>query len=436
MEHLTQKQCADYSQSRLTSWELFAVTDHLSECETCRQLLQTMLNIDDAFLGFHSEIFESSNGSAGPVASSHLSSEQAAGYVDKDLSADELQTARDHLMSCELCNLAIKDLQTFRNEIAPSVDHEYKPARIASRASWWQRTVHTFPAWFQSPVPVVSAALALLVFAGVGWMIWRNWSGQVPAQEIAALPSSSPEMPLPQPAPSQQPPEQVTAKLHLNDGGRQLTLDQNGSLTGAEDLPATYQTLIKKALSSGRIERSSQLNGLSRPASSLMSSDKTGASFSVKEPVGNVLLSDRPTFRWSRLEGASSYFVEVYDNKFQLILQSPSITVESWTTNHSLPRGAIYNWQVRAVKNGEEITSPRPPAVQAKFRVLDQTRATQIAKAKQATPPSRLSLALLYADAGLFDESAEQLRQLQRENPNAGIVSNLLRQVQSFKRRR
>ena len=37
----------------------------------------------------------------------------------------------------------------------------------------------------------------------------------------------------------------------LNDGDRVLTLDQDGKLSGADELPRRYQNLLKKALSTG-----------------------------------------------------------------------------------------------------------------------------------------------------------------------------------------
>jgi len=166
-----------------------------------------------------------------------------------------------------------------------------------------------------------------------------------------------------------------------------------------------------------------------------MSSDQAGTGFSIKEPAGTILLTDRPTFRWSRLEGAGGYVVEVFDERFQLILQSSSLTGDSWTATQSLPRGAVYNWQVKATKDGDEITSPRPPAAQAKFRVLDQARTAEIESVRRTTPVSHLTLALLYADAGLLKEAEAELRQLQKENPDSEFVKNLLQQVRSLMRR-
>jgi hypothetical protein len=89
---------------------------------------------------------------------------------------------------------------------------------------------------------------------------------------------------------------------------------------------------------------------------------------------------------------------------------------------------------VKAIKAGEEITAPRPPAPQAKFRVLDQAKANELARARRTHASSHLTLGLLYADAGLLREAEQEFRLLQRANPNSDLARNLLRQVQSLRR--
>ncbi|HEX5875556.1 MAG TPA: hypothetical protein VFY60_12990, partial [Pyrinomonadaceae bacterium] len=223
-------------------------------------------------------------------------------------------------------------------------------------------------------------------------------------------------------------PERVVV-AQVNDGGRVLTLDQEGKLSGADDLPSSYQNLLAKALSTQRIEKSSQLQGLTRPPSSLMGTDNQTDRFVVLAPAGTVLLTDKPAFRWSTLEGATGYVVEVYDDQFKLVATSPQLPDASWTT--TLARGRVYSWQVKALKDGQEFTSPRPPAPQAKFRILDQAKANELARARRAHGNSHLTLALLYADAGLIQEAEQQLRLLRRANPNSPIARALLRSLQS-----
>jgi hypothetical protein len=220
----------------------------------------------------------------------------------------------------------------------------------------------------------------------------------------------------------------------LNDGKAALTLDQEGKLSGAEGLPRAYQNMLKEALIDQRIEKSLQLKGLARPSSSLMSTDKDKSEFSLVEPVAKVLMTNHPTFRWSPMEGATGYVVEVYDSQFNLVIASPQIDSHSWASPQSLSRGNIYGWQVKAIKDGQEITSPRPPAPQARFRILDQAKANELAKARRVYASSHLTLGLLYAEAGLLKEAEQELRMLQKANPDSEIARRLLRQVQALRR--
>ena len=432
IEHLTQKQVEDYCQQQLRVAELLSVSDHLGECEACRLQIECAMNGDAAFFALRSEVF----GEAAAISSphpvrEHLTAEQTVWYVDRNLSGEELQMVADHLTLCEQCALAVDDLHAFRNQIAPSLDREYHPATVPSPTEgWWHRTVASLlPLFRRSPGLAFGAALTVLLLAVTGWLIWRTPREGEPKQEIADSPAppSQPAAPAPQPAP-------VPVVAELNDGEGQLTLDQEGKLSGADDLPPAYQSMLREALATRRIERSSQLKGLARPPSSLMSTDKQRSEFSVIEPVGKVVMSDRPTFRWSPMEGATVYVVEVYDSKFNLVAASPELTNHSWALPQSLARGKVYGWQVKAIKDGQEFTSPRPPAPQARFRILDQAKANELAKARRAYPSSHLALGLLYAEAGLLKEAEQELRLLQKANPDSEITRSLLSQVQALRR--
>ncbi|MGB7926440.1 MAG: zf-HC2 domain-containing protein [Pyrinomonadaceae bacterium] len=443
IEHLTQKQVEDFCRQQLRVAELLPVSDHLGECEACRQRLECAMNGDATFFALRSELFSRATEISSPrMARAHLSAEQMAGYVDRNLSGEEIQIVADHLTGCEQCALAVDDLRAFSNEIAPTLEREYHPAAVSPPTEgWWHLTVASLQTLFRkSPTPAFGAALAILLLAVTGWLIWRTLREREPRQEIAVAPAptSQPDQPSqpvppPQPEPSSQPaPMPVVAQL--NDGEGQLTLDHGGKLSGADGLPPAYRSMLKEALMTRRIERSSQLNGLARPSSPLMSTDKERSAFSVTGPVGEVLLTPRPTFSWSPMEGATAYVVEVYDSRFNPVAASPQLTKNSWTPPQSLARGGVYSWQVKAIKDGQEFESPRPPAPQARFRILDQAKANELQRARRAYPSSHLTLGLLYAEAGLLKEAEQELRLLRKANPGSEIARHLLNQIQALRR--
>ena len=429
MVHLTQNQIEDYCKHQLPAAEVLSVTDHLGTCDVCRTQIEAAANGDSAFFSLRSQVFED-----GLETGAHVTMDQTAAYVDRHLTGEDLRMVDDHLSHCEECVLAVTDLRAFRNELAPSLDREYRPATVPSPAAKSQRgwLASVVAPFRTSPVAAFGgAALAVLFLAVIAWLAWRT--PQEPEPQIANTPApASQPSALPQPE-SPQPAPATVVVAQLNDGSGVLTLDQQGKLSGADALPAAYQELVKKTLTSGRIERSSQLQGLTRPPSSLMGSENQKNGFAVLDPLGNVLLTDRPVFRWSAMEGATGYIVEVYDEKFMPVTSSPQLTVLAWST--TLPRGKVYSWQVKAMKDGQEITSPRPPAPQAKFRVLDQPKANELAKARRDHRSSHLTLGLLYADAGLLREAEQEFRLLQNANPNSELARTLLRQVQSLRQR-
>ncbi|HKG20980.1 MAG TPA: hypothetical protein VKC34_03710 [Blastocatellia bacterium] len=289
-----------------------------------------------------------------------------------------------------------------------------------------------------SPALAFGAALAVVFLAATGWLISRSLREKAPEQAAAAPSAPAPSAPSPLPVPSPPPtppPSPVTVVAQLNDGAGQLVLDEEGRLSGADDLPPPYRSRLKQALSTRRIERSSRLEGLARPPSSLMSSDDRKGDFSLTEPVAVVLMSDRPTFRWSQMQAATGYVVEVYDGKFNLAATSPQLSGQSWRPPQPLRRGELYAWQVKAIKDGLEYKSPRPPAPQARFRILDLAKANELAKARRAYASSHLTMGLLYAEAGLLKEAEHELRALQKANPRSEVARSLLAQVQALGRR-
>src|SRR6185295_19522707 len=108
-------------------------SDHLDLCQACRERVEAGLDVDAAFFALREEAFAEDGN-----ARAHLTSEQTAEYVDKNLSGEELPVVTDHLSSCEQCVFAVEDLRAFRNEIAPSLDREYGPTSVvpATPSSW------------------------------------------------------------------------------------------------------------------------------------------------------------------------------------------------------------------------------------------------------------------------------------------------------------
>jgi anti-sigma factor RsiW len=438
LKHLTQDQTEDYCRRKLSAKELLSVSDHLGMCDACRQQVERTLNSEAIFLTLQSELFaEAPETLPSLVERTHVTSEQIAQYVDGILRREELQWVKDHLTSCERCALAVDELRAFKDQVAPELNRKYHPASSpASTEREWLSWVASLPAnLMRSPSLAFGLPATVLLLVVAGWLTWQAGQKRDTKPESAVTRGSPPPITstsppsVPSTVPSGAPP--VVARL--NDGQYQIVLDGEGQLSGVDRLPVGYQRMLKDALTGQRLEKSPLLAGLNRPGSSLMSGDPQGNQFVVTEPVGKVILSDRPTFRWSSLEGATGYIVEVFDEKFKLVVASSRFMDHSWSPLKPLKRGRIYSWQVKALKEGQEFKSPRPPAPEAKFRILDQAEADELAQAQRDYASSHLTLGLLYAQAGLLDDAEQELRALQQRNPESAVVRELVVSVQTMR---
>ena len=279
-EHLTQNQIEDYGRQKLSAAELLAVSDHLDACEACRGQVEMAMGGEATFFAMRSEVF----GAESEVLFStairmHPTVEQIAGYVDGMPAGEELQVVEDHLTSCEQCVLAVNDLRAFKNQVAPTLSREYRPASVSATSESWRHRLHALlPSPFLRSPLAFSAALAVLLLMVTSWLVWRAQQKQEVNPEVAiatpqptSTPSATPPViPTVSPIPA---PDGATAPViaQLNDGGGPVMLDREGKLSGVDHLPPAYQRMVKETLTSQRLAKSSLLAGLNRPASSLMS---------------------------------------------------------------------------------------------------------------------------------------------------------------------
>jgi hypothetical protein len=420
-DHLTQTQIEDYSRRSLSAVDLLSVSDHLGLCDLCRRQVQRALNGDAVYLALRSELFDQTELFSSLTGRAHLTFEQIVGSVDATLAGEELQIVKDHLACCQQCALAVDDLRVFKDQIELELDRQDQPSseNVTSERHRWSMF------W---PKPLVfGSALAALLLVASGWMVWQalNRTKEEPRTALVT-PSPAPSISL---SPGTTPGGAEAIAL-LNDGAGQLRLDKAGRLSGVDRLPPAYQQMVKSALTNQEVEKSPLLTGLTPTSITPRGGDEDqGDRFPLIEPVRTLTLSDQPFFRWSRLKGAASYVVEIYDEEFDMVAASPRIIGQRWRTQQPLKRGGVYYWQVKAIKGGQELVSPRPPAPQAKFRILDEAKANELERARRDHASSHLLLGLLYAQAGLLDEAEEEFRALQKANPNSTIADRLLQQV-------
>lgn len=243
------------------------------------------------------------------------------------------------------------------------------------------------------------------------------------APKLTATPAATT---LPTPAESVSASPQANAPLVLHDGGRTLTLDATGHLTGTDGLSAAEQAALQRALTTGQIEwpetlqalHSAAANPPANPTNTTDAAQSWSTSQALQSPVNQVLADPHPVFRWKPLVGASSYRVTITDltDQGREVFTSYPRTSLRWSAPKPLTRGHLYRWQVTAQFEQQEIVAPTSNAPEVRFSILSQAQFNEMTRAQQKFADQHLPLALSYARLGLLREAEAELEALSAAN--------------------
>lgn len=425
-EHLSQIQLVGYGAKTLNPEELLAVDRHLASCDACHDRLARTL-VKDIDLSIEEPF--------------HLDYDQhLAPYVDGTANEIDREIIESHIAQCSACAEDIRDLQEFKQQpVSPSLQIERD-----IRVSPWQ--------WPQLWSPRLTAALVIaIVILGItaAVLLWTMNRTPQPVQQAGppgvdqqnppGVPGQSPDQLANKPSPDsraeQSPGSQRDEPLiALNDGGQPVTLDERGHSTGLESLPPDLRTTVENVLATRKLRMPPALGNLSESTGRLRGESEEQDAIVPLAPAGVVIESDRPTFRWRALEGASDYIVTVHDSKLRTVENSGPLAGAEWSIQKPLERGVTYSWQIRAVKDGKTVISPKPPAPEARFRVLDRNSMAALDNARRSNGSSHLAMGVAYWKYGLIEQAEREFEALVRANPDSRVASDLLRSLRALLR--
>ena len=433
-DHLTAQQLDRYRRKAMGPAEIIEALDHAATCVGCREQLAAKDQLRNAFIALGPAMYE-----PGHEGDLHLAPEQIAAYVDDEIDTVEREIAETHLELCRQCKAEVIDLKEIKD--AMSIPSTERP--VGRRAAGLD--VRSGGLWSTQlrrillPAGVAASLIVVLFLVTVGLRRQvAELRSQVSAlqernkaleEQVSSIPSLQTTLSDLQRSNA----ELLTAlapAVALHDGDRLVTLDRQGNLTGLDSLLESSRQVVRAALRSQHVEMAASLADLKGKREVLMGSGGAD-SFSVVSPVGEVLETDRPTFRWAELGGASAYTVTVYDAGLSTVATSPELTATEWTVSRPLKRGGVYSWDVAARKDGKEVVSPSPPAPPATFRILDHGMLNELDHARRAYPGSHLVLGVLYGRAGMMEDAERELKALAGENPQSGVAQKLLGSVRS-----
>jgi hypothetical protein len=392
---------------------------HLANCESC---LDRVLASEHSMLAFNS--LDEALLPSKDEPSFHLSKAELTSYLSGTYDEADGIIYTSHLEDCEKCEAESHALSAAA--AIPTSPRKPVVERVAEGSVW--------PRWpWLTPA---RAAVGVVIIAILAFALYQCGS----QRSSTDLRSESPVNPSTPVAPGSEPTPQPRVTVPtppslavLKDNNREIRLEQDGKLTGLEDIDDATQRTVIAALKGEELGKPRVLEDLSSPKIELLGTPGRDT-FQLISPLARVITEDRPAFRWRALQDADSYVVSVFDENLNRVARSPSLTTTTWTSNVRLKRGQRYSWEVRATRDGKEIASPTAPASAATtFRILDGEQTTALASLKRLTPASHFALGIAYGRAGLVADAQREFRQVVKENPDSEIAKKLLRTVQGWK---
>jgi anti-sigma factor RsiW len=387
-DHLSAEQIDSFLARRLPPGELLSADDHLAICERCRRAVAVTVPT----MGF-ADLFDD-----------HPDYALLESFADGKAGTDERHSTEAHLAACAECRAELAGITEMRDLVAS--DLAQSPAGNAR-----PRFVERFRI-----LEFAFGSLLLALLAGGVWWFTRAPDpraaapGQDPVPNVSAnSPEPAPEVPR-------------TDAPPLTDGRQEAPDEFDG-------IPERYRSEVRAVVAAGRLEVPSEARELSAGTGTLMSGAKESIPFALVWPVGKIVESDRPTFRWRALEGADGYRIDVFDADFSPLASSQRITETRWTPPRGLPRGRTVVWQVTAFREGEEVRSPIRPAPDARVKILDAARASELAALRRDHSGNHLLLGIKYAKAGLLEQARSEFRKELKKNPGSTPARKLLRSV-------
>lgn len=455
-QHLSHSQIEKFRSNTLEPSEVRYVGNHIAICDECNRRLAGPDEIVQYPIAVYvNEGFDEKAG--------HLNlDQQIIPYLEGELSTQRREEVQRHIEDCSRCARRLDNLREFKAEHAPHFEKTYTPVpqhrvkrvsesfiipaiKAISRgpslvvaasicafflvlAGWWWINPHT-ESISSIPPAISNANVTVSAGASTNSQVMQELPPLGQQNQINKDPASNEQ------AASSSPNERRSnARGHakVNSNERSVVSNINGVNKLKELRPQLHEAVVL-ALASQQLEKPSVVPQLNSGGGRLLTGNSSENTFSLGSPKGTVVLSDRPEFQWSEIDKGFDYIVEVFDPQLNTVAKSDPISATYWTPSRQLQRGITYRWQVTAYRDGVSVTAPKPPAPEAKFKVIELSKYADLDVIRKNIANQTLALGIIYAHEGLLDDAEKEFRSLLNDKQRSGAAKNFLSTVQSWR---
>ncbi len=434
--HISDDIISSFRSGSLSAEDTINCAEHLELCFDCNLRFGNVLTNEDyprAFiLDFSPKTY---------LTDEHLDYEQLSDYLEDKLDEDEAEIVNVHIGLCLRCRKDLLSLKDFRRSIEPELRLRYASPTLLNRLAEYLGLTG------RPRIIIAYSTLITLIVMGCLVLTIHLRRNQKSTTDTSLAPSPSPvtnEIPPVKSEVKKESPQlhsviedrkrntigrgEPGAVVGIYDNGRWYRLDHNGNPTGLKAIPADLRADVADLLRGRSLSAPVSLNELTGPEISERGVADNQERLVLLSPLETLIEEDRPLFKWNPLKGATSYEVQIVDDEFNLVMQSPGLAATEWSVTKPLMRDNVYMWQVIAYKAGEIIESQTRQT--GRFRIISAKKLREIESARKIIT-SRLALGVYYFREGLLYNAQREFQVLVNTNPDSEIARNIFRKIQT-----
>jgi hypothetical protein len=334
----------------------------------------------------------------------HLTPEDLKAYANGLLTSARLSYCQAHLDSCEECREDLEDLRTVKSDLSAFPRPEPNRGLLARRNRPRGLTL-----------PQAAVVAVIFVAAAISAFLW--WGRGSPRAKqtsvaVAVAPSPTPLAGIPPSVPTM-----PTRDTRVADE--------------IAALPDDLRSAVSAAIQHGKLQLPPDVSRLAlRP--NLPAAPQATPGFALLGPFGETISDTRPEFSWQPLAGATRYSVVIVDAGLHPVQRSPALRTTVWRPRRHLRRGRTYLWEVTAtLRGGSKVVASEPSTSETHLRIVALKLADEIAHFRHSHPEAHMVLGVLYGQAGMLTESADELSKVPPGDSSHNTARKLLASLSS-----
>ena len=250
---------------------------------------------------------------------------------------------------------------------------------------------------------------ASLVAAGGARRGGSGGPAPVAAVDAGVPPPSQAQQPSPGAGPPVRAPTSPASPaltVALQDGGRTVGLTSDGTLAGFDGFGGDLRSRLTETLQPGAPAGVASSRGHGRARRRVDVERRAGHAVRAGRPARDGGVVGHAGVPMDRARAARPPTGS--GSSTSASRRSPSAsrsTTLTWRPEAPLPSRRVLSWQVEAATPDGARTTPEPPLAEARFTVLTPAERARVSEALATAGGSDLASAVVYAEAGLYDDA-------------------------------